>query len=81
MTARVCRPGSPIHIVATAAGHRVATMCMGEPGRHTRAVTPLYGSKIGYAPVDAADATAPGQYLLATLRALVDGLRAADPEA
>ncbi|WP_423996606.1 type I 3-dehydroquinate dehydratase [Halorubrum trapanicum] len=60
---------------ATAAGHRVATMCMGEPGRHTRAVTPLYGSKIGYAPVDPANATAPGQYPLATLRELVDGLR------
>ncbi|WP_144799461.1 type I 3-dehydroquinate dehydratase [Halorubrum depositum] len=60
---------------ATAAGHRVATMCMGEPGRHTRAVTPLYGSKIGYAPVDPANATAPGQYPLATLRRLVDGLR------
>jgi 3-dehydroquinate dehydratase-1 len=60
---------------ATAAGHRVATMCMGEPGRHTRAVTPIYGSKIGYAPVDPANATAPGQYPLATLRRLVDGLR------
>lgn len=59
---------------ATAAGHRVATMCMGEPGRHTRAVAPVYGSRIGYAPVDAADATAPGQYSLATLRRLVDGL-------
>jgi 3-dehydroquinate dehydratase-1 len=60
---------------ATAAGHRVATMCMGEPGRHTRAVAPAYGSKIGYAPVEAADATAPGQYSLATLRRLVDDLR------
>ncbi|MFC5279633.1 type I 3-dehydroquinate dehydratase [Halorubrum rubrum] len=60
---------------ATAAGRRVATMCMGEPGRHTRAVAPVYGSRIGYAPVDAADATAPGQYPLATLRELVDGLR------
>jgi len=60
---------------ATAAGHRVATMCMGEAGRHTRAVTPIYGSKIGYAPVDPANATAPGQYPLATLRRLVDGLR------
>ncbi|EMA60869.1 type I 3-dehydroquinate dehydratase [Halorubrum kocurii] len=63
---------------ATAAGHRVATMCMGEPGRHTRAVTPIYGSKIGYAPVDPANATAPGQYPLATLRDLVDGLREGD---
>jgi len=60
---------------ATAAGHRVAAMCMGEPGRHTRAVAPVYGSKIGYAPIDAVDATAPGQYPLATLRDLVDRLR------
>jgi len=60
---------------ATAAGHTVATMCMGEVGRHTRAVTPVYGSRIGYAPVDPADATAPGQYSLATLRTLVDELR------
>jgi 3-dehydroquinate dehydratase-1 len=60
---------------ATAAGHRVATMCMGEPGRHTRAVTPVYGSKIGYAPVNPAEATAPGQYPLTALRELVDGLR------
>ncbi len=60
---------------ATEAGHRVATMCMGEPGRHTRAVAPVYGSRIGYAPVDPANATAPGQYPLATLRRLVDGLR------
>ncbi|WP_227131584.1 type I 3-dehydroquinate dehydratase [Halorubellus salinus] len=52
----------------------VATMAMGEVGRHTRAVAPVYGSKIGYAPVDAADATAPGQYDLATLADLVESL-------
>jgi 3-dehydroquinate dehydratase-1 len=52
----------------------VATMAMGDAGRHTRAVAPVYGSRIGYAPVDVADATAPGQYDLATLRALVDDL-------
>ncbi|MFB6080896.1 MAG: type I 3-dehydroquinate dehydratase [Haloferacaceae archaeon] len=56
---------------ATAAGDRVATMAMGAAGRHTRAVAPLYGSRIGYAPVDPAAATAPGQYDLATLRDLV----------
>jgi len=55
----------------TAAGDAVATMAMGEAGRHTRAVAPVYGSKIGYAPVDPARATAPGQYDLATLRSLV----------
>ena len=60
---------------ATAAGERVATMAMGEAGRHTRAVAPVYGSRIGYAPVDPERATAPGQYDLATLAGLVDSLR------
>jgi 3-dehydroquinate dehydratase-1 len=54
----------------------VATMAMGEVGRHSRAVAPLYGSRLGYAPVDPADATAPGQYDLDTLRRLLDRLRA-----
>jgi 3-dehydroquinate dehydratase-1 len=58
----------------TERGQRVATMAMGEAGSHTRAVAPIYGSKIGYAPVDPAKATAPGQYDLATLRSLVDSL-------
>jgi len=61
-----------------AAGDRVATMAMGEVGQHTRAVAPVYGSRIGYAPVDPDEATAPGQYDLATLRCLVDRLRTAD---
>jgi len=56
-------------------GLRVATMAMGEAGRHSRAVAPVYGSRIGYAPVDPAEATAPGQYDLATLRELVEKLR------
>ncbi|MEF8885402.1 MAG: type I 3-dehydroquinate dehydratase [Haloarculaceae archaeon] len=60
---------------ATAAGETVATMAMGEAGRHTRAVAPVYGSKVGYAPVDPAEATAPGQYDLATLSELVERLR------
>ena len=58
-----------------AAGERVATMAMGDAGRHTRAVAPVYGSKIGYAPVHAEDATAPGQYDLETLDELVGQLR------
>jgi 3-dehydroquinate dehydratase-1 len=57
------------------AGERVATMAMGAPGRHSRAVAPLYGSRIGYAPVDPEDATAPGQYDLATLSRLVEYLK------
>lgn len=58
----------------TAHGDRVATMAMGEVGRHTRAVAPIYGSKIGYAPVDPEKATAPGQYDLETLAGLVTRL-------
>jgi len=61
---------------AVEAGRTVATMAMGAAGQHTRAVAPVYGSKIGYAPVDPAGATAPGQYDLATLRRLVDELSA-----
>ena len=57
------------------AGRTVATMAMGEVGRHTRVVAPLYGSRIGYAPVDPDRATAPGQYDLATLSRLVEELR------
>lgn len=59
---------------ATTAGHRVATMAMGAAGRHSRAVAPIYGSCVGYAPVNPAEATAPGQYDLATLAELVERL-------
>ncbi|SDJ97203.1 type I 3-dehydroquinate dehydratase [Natronorubrum texcoconense] len=58
----------------TAHGDTVATMAMGDVGSHTRAVAPVYGSKIGYAPVDPAEATAPGQYDLETLSILVSEL-------
>ncbi|WP_010612611.1 type I 3-dehydroquinate dehydratase [Halococcus hamelinensis] len=56
------------------AGYAVATMAMGAVGRHSRAVAPEYGSRIAYAPVDPAEATAPGQYDLATLAGLLDTL-------
>ncbi|WP_255196930.1 type I 3-dehydroquinate dehydratase [Halorarius litoreus] len=58
----------------TREGGTAATMAMGEAGRHSRAVAPLYGSCLGYAPVDPANATAPGQYDLATLDRLVTEL-------
>lgn len=58
----------------TEEGLPVATMAMSEGGRHSRAVAPVYGSRLGYAPVDPAESTAPGQYDLKTLRTLVDGL-------
>ena len=60
---------------AVEAGHTVATMAMGNAGQHTRAVAPVYGSNVGYAPVDPAGATAPGQYTLETLRGLVETLQ------
>lgn len=58
----------------TNAGNAVATMAMGVAGRHAHVVAPLYGSRIGYAPVDPEETTAPGQYDLATLRRLVGEL-------
>lgn len=63
---------------ADADGERVATMAMGAAGTHTRAVAPLYGSRIGYGPVDPDRATAPGQFDVATLADLVATLSAAD---
>ena len=59
----------------SAAGMTVSTVGMAELGRHTRAVAPLYGSTLGYAPVDPGDATAPGQYSAAALRDLLSQLR------
>ncbi len=53
----------------------VATMSMGEIGRHSRVLAPLYGSKIGYAPLSTDGATAPGQFELAELRELITSLR------
>lgn len=52
----------------------VATMCMGEIGRHSRVLAPIYGSKIGYAPISTDDATAPGQFDLKTLQRLITEL-------
>jgi len=60
---------------AVESGRTVGTMAMGRAGQHTRAVAPVYGSAIGYAPVDPASATAPGQYDLTTLRELVETLQ------
>lgn len=59
---------------ATQAGQTVATMAMGELGAHSRVVTPQYGSRIGYAPLDSDRATAPGQYDLETFRSLYESL-------
>ncbi len=55
-------------------GKRVATMAMGAVGGHSRAIAPLYGSRVAYAPLDPKRATAPGQYDLSTLAGLLDTL-------
>jgi 3-dehydroquinate dehydratase-1 len=55
-------------------GLDVATMSMGDSGRHSRVVAPIYGSRVGYAPVTVDDATAPGQYDLESLRSLLDAV-------
>lgn len=57
-------------------GAQVSTMAMGQAGQHSRAITPLYGSCLAYAPVDPDRATAPGQYDLATLQNLLTALGA-----
>ncbi|ELY93227.1 3-dehydroquinate dehydratase [Natrialba chahannaoensis JCM 10990] len=66
------------HQLAQEGEYTIATMAMGAAGSHTRAVAPVYGSRIGYAPVDPAKATAPGQYDLETLSRLVTQLEPVD---
>ncbi|WP_255492013.1 type I 3-dehydroquinate dehydratase [Haloarcula sp. JP-L23] len=58
---------------ATQKGIDVAGISMGEIGSHTRVVGHLYGSKLGYAPLQADEEDyAPGQIPLEKLEALVE---------
>lgn len=59
----------------TTDGYRVATVAMGEPGRHFRVIAPFYGSRIGYAPVRKGAATAPGQIDLETHREVYETIK------
>lgn len=64
---------------ATKNGLRVAGISMGEIGRHTRAVAPLYGSKLGYAPLKSDKSEyAPGQIPIDELAFLIKALRVND---
>lgn len=58
---------------ATKKGIPIAGISMGEIGSHTRVVGPLYGSKLGYAPL-ASDTSeyAPGQIPLHKLASLIE---------
>lgn len=58
---------------ATTNGICVAGLSMGEIGSHTRIVGPLYGSKLGYAPLESdTNSYAPGQIPLHELDSLID---------
>lgn len=59
----------------TTDGYRVATIAMGEPGRHSRVIAPFYGSRIGYAPVRERAATSPGEIDLETHREVYETLK------
>lgn len=56
-------------------GLRVAGISMGEAGRHTRAVAPLYGSELGYAPLESDPSEyAPGQIPIYELSSVIETL-------
>lgn len=64
---------------ATSEGKRVAGIAMGGVGSHTRVVAPLYGSRLGYAPL-ASDTSeyAPGQLSIRTLATMIETLGSPD---
>ena len=69
---------------ATREGMQVAGISMGEVGSHTRVVAPLYGSKLGYAPLESDPSEyAPGQLPIHELASMIETLARADtrPEA
>ncbi|MFB6077881.1 MAG: type I 3-dehydroquinate dehydratase [Halarchaeum sp.] len=66
---------------ATEEGRDVAGISMGGIGSHSRAVAPLYGSKLGYAPLASDDSEyAPGQIPLKKLSPLVEILQTASED-
>ncbi|WP_226040291.1 type I 3-dehydroquinate dehydratase [Natrinema sp. DC36] len=61
---------------ATRNGIRAAGIAMGELGSHTRIIGPLYGSKLGYAPLESDTSDyAPGQVSLHRLDSLIEMVR------
>lgn len=51
-------------------GRRTTVLGMGEQGKATRIIGPLWGSEIAYAPQDVANSSAPGQLSLKQLSAI-----------
>ena len=67
-----------VHAVTTD-GMRAAGISMGGIGAHTRVVAPLYGSKIGYAPLKSDTSEyAPGQIPIRELASMIESLTPAD---
>ncbi|MFC7205324.1 type I 3-dehydroquinate dehydratase [Haloferax namakaokahaiae] len=64
---------------STSKGIDVAGISMGELGSHTRVVAPLYGSKIGYAPLKSDKSEyAPGQIPIHDLESMIKTLSVSD---
>lgn len=62
---------------STREGRRVAGISMGHLGSHTRIVAPLYGSKLGYAPLESDTSEyAPGQISIHKLAEMIETLKA-----
>lgn len=66
---------------ATCDGKHVAGISMGELGSHTRVIAPIYGSKLGYAPL-ASDTSeyAPGQIPIHKLASMIETLKVTDQQ-
>lgn len=66
---------------ATANGINIAGISMGEIGSHIRVLGPLYGSKLGYAPLETDTSEyAPGQISLQRLRSLIEAIKQGETE-
>ncbi|AKB30743.1 3-dehydroquinate dehydratase I [Methanosarcina siciliae C2J] len=57
------------------AGKAVCTIAMGNPGKHTRVVAPLYGSLLTYASVESDAAAAPGQLPVDEVKKIMEMLK------
>lgn len=53
----------------------VCTISMGKPGKHTRAVAPLYGSVLTYGSVESGAAAAPGQLPVDEVKKIMEMLK------
>ena len=51
-------------------GHKIISHCMGEDGRITRVLSPLFGSMLAFASLEGIGKTAPGQMTVSQMRQL-----------